>query len=121
MGLTFTERSRMRRARLKLEAEGKSVDRFLSLPKQSRGEPSRVLKRWAQDLTVPAGLLAGSKFVLPKWQTDFIKGAMAPDIREAGLSVARKNGKSRLNRPAYCFAILLALFGGMAGAGWWCR
>ena len=85
-----------------------------SLPKQSRGEPSRVLKRWAQDLTVPAGLLAGNKFVLPKWQTDFIKGAMAPDIREAGLSVARKNGKSGL----IALLLLCHLVGPLRRNGW---
>ena len=52
---------------------------------------------WIIDtLRVPTGLLAGQPFELYGWQADWIRGAYADGIREAGLSVARKNGKSGL-------------------------
>lgn len=61
---------------------------------------------WCEStLKVPAGLLAGKPFVIPDWQRRFFEGATAPGIREAGLSVARKNGKSGIIA-AYCLAHL---------------
>ena len=45
---------------------------------------------------MPAGLLRGQPFQLADWQVAWLRGALAPGIREAGLSVARKNGKSGL-------------------------
>lgn len=56
-------------------------------------------------LKVPAGILSGKPFVIPDWQRQFFEGATAPGIREAGLSVARKNGKSGIIA-AYCLAHL---------------
>lgn len=54
-------------------------------------------RQWAASrLVVPTGLLRGKPFTVEDWQAEFIAGAMAPGIREAGLSIARKNGKSAL-------------------------
>ena len=51
---------------------------------------------WIERLTVPTGPLAGRRFALGDWQRRFIRGALASGVREAGLSVPRKNGKSGL-------------------------
>ena len=52
---------------------------------------------WIQTrLKVPSGPLRGQPFRLGEWQRRFIREALAPGIREAGLCVARKNGKSGL-------------------------
>ena len=53
--------------------------------------------RWIETyLKVPTGPLRGRPFKLGEWQRRFIRDALAARIREAGLSVARKNGKSGL-------------------------
>ena len=58
-------------------------------------QSAAVIKRWASDnLIVPTGPLAGQPFQIADWQAQFLDDALAPDTREAGLSVARKNGKS---------------------------
>ena len=60
-------------------------------------DPAAAVAAWATaTLQVPAGLLRGQPFALGDWQVDWLRGALAPGIREAGLSVARKNGKSGL-------------------------
>ena len=60
-------------------------------------DPAAAVAAWATaTLQVPAGLLRGQPFALADWQVDWLRGALAPGIREAGLSVARKNGKSGL-------------------------
>ena len=48
------------------------------------------------NLIVPTGLLRDDRFVLAPWQVEWVQGAFAPGVREAGLSIARKNGKSSL-------------------------
>ena len=52
---------------------------------------------WAEStLRVPFGMLRGRPFRIPDWQRRYIREALAPGVREAGLSIARKNGKSGL-------------------------
>lgn len=65
-------------------------------PVPARGANSAaVIQRWAADnLIVPTGPLAGQPFQIMDWQAQFLDDALAPDTREAALSVARKNGKS---------------------------
>lgn len=59
--------------------------------------PGDVIGDWAEScLVVPFGRLRGKPFVIPAWQRDWLTAALAPNIGEAGLSVARKNGKSGL-------------------------
>ena len=47
-------------------------------------------------LTVSQGRLAGQLFTVLPWQRRFIRGAFAPDVQSAALSVARGNGKTAL-------------------------
>ena len=62
---------------------------------QAASDPAAAVAAWATaTLQVPAGLLRGQPFALADWQVDWLRGALAPGIREAGLSVARKNGKA---------------------------
>ena len=64
---------------------------------QAASDPAAAVAAWAKaTLQVPAGLLRGQPFALADWQVDWLRGALASGIREAGLSVARKNGKSGL-------------------------
>ena len=56
-----------------------------------------VVAQWAAStLRVPSGPLRGQPYKLDCWQVEWLSAALAPNIREAGLSVARKNGKSGL-------------------------
>ena len=73
--------------------------------------------RWIErTLKVPTGPLAGRPFRVPTWQRDWLVDAAAPGIRESGLSVARKNGKSGL-----IAAYLLAhLVGPLVARDWRC-
>lgn len=69
---------------------------------------------WVTTLKIPAGPLAGKPYRIHPWQRRWITGAMKRGIREAGLSVSRKNGKSGL------IALLLLghLVGPMKRDGW---
>ena len=81
---------RARKKKEKLEA-------LLPDSPQQGQDPALVLAQWAADtLKIPSGPRIGQPFVFDRWQTDFLSRALAPGIREAGLSVARKNGKSGL-------------------------
>ena len=60
-------------------------------------DPVSAFVEWAEDtLRVPTGPLMSKGFRIPDWQREFLEGAMGEGIIEAGLSVARKNGKSGL-------------------------
>lgn len=64
---------------------------------QPHADPAREIATWAQStLRVPTGPLRGQPFVLDEWQIEWLRGALAPATRQAGLSIARKNGKSSL-------------------------
>ena len=66
-------------------------------PTGSVANPARVIAEWAREcLRVPTGPLAGQPFEIADWQEAWLRGALAPGTREAGLSIARKNGKSAL-------------------------
>ena len=65
-------------------------------------------------LVVPSGLLQGKRWRLEPWQFDFLDAAFAPGVREATLSIARKNGKSGL--AAAIVAYHLSRYG--AREGW---
>lgn len=92
-------------------------DRNKTVVGESWETPNLTFFDWAEStLVVPVGLLARQPFRIPQWQRDFIDGATADGIREAGLSVARKNGKSGLIA-AYCLAYLC---GPLNQANWRC-
>ena len=62
-----------------------------------KSDPAGVVAKWCEDtLLVPVGTLAGQRFKLAPFQIDWLRGALAPDTKEAFLSCARKNGKSSL-------------------------
>ena len=65
-------------------------------------------------LVVPVGISALQPFVIWPWQRDFLDGAFGLGIDEAGLSVARKNGKSGL-----IAAVLLAFLAGPLNRPLW--
>lgn len=50
---------------------------------------------WAEErIRVPTGPLRSQPFRVEPWQREFLQAATAPATPEAGLSAARKNGKS---------------------------
>ena len=58
---------------------------------------SLEIARWCEEcLIVPEGPLRGEPYIIDDWQVEFLDGLFEPATREAGLSVARKNGKSGL-------------------------
>ena len=70
--------------------------------------PVERLCNWSEaTLKVPAGPMRGQPFSIEPWQRRWLADAMAPGVGEAGLSVARKNGKSGL--------VAAALLGYLAG------
>ena len=74
-----------------------------------------VVAEWAEStLKVPTGPLRGQPFKIADWQRRFLSDALGPNIREASLSVARKNGKSGL-----IAALLLAYLTGPLNAPVW--
>ena len=53
------------------------------------------LAAWIEaKLRVPSGPLTGQPFRIYDWQHNWLAAAFRPGVREAGLSIARKNGKS---------------------------
>jgi len=55
-----------------------------------------ALSKYIQSLTIGQGLQAGEPFKLLAWQRRFLRGAFAPDVQDAALTIARGNGKSVL-------------------------
>ena len=70
---------------------------------------------WAEStLVVLTGPMRGQPFRIPEWQREYVREALADAVREAGLSVARKNGKSGL-----IAALALAFLCGPLNAEYW--
>ena len=71
-------------------------------PPQALGVRYRVpnsmkgLERYLSGLTVSQGRRAGEPFAVLPWQRRFVRGAFAPGVQSAALSVARGNGKTAL-------------------------
>ena len=59
-------------------------------------ETGERLVRWLRTLTVTQGRHTGTPFTVLPWQSRFIRGAFAPGIDQAGLSVGRGGGKTTL-------------------------
>lgn len=58
-------------------------------------DPVGTFVDWSENvLRVPSGPLSSRPFRVPDWQRDFLQAAFEDGVLEAGLSVARKNGKS---------------------------
>ena len=54
------------------------------------------LEAYLEGLTVTQGSRAGERFTVLPWQRKFLRGAFRDGVAEAGLSIARGNGKSTL-------------------------
>ena len=59
-------------------------------------KPTQPLCDYLSGLTVSQGRRAGEPFKVLPWQRRFIRGAFAPGVQSAALSVARGNGKTAL-------------------------
>ena len=104
--------AKQREYRAKRKAARQPAPPLLAGPDANAGQ---VVADWAEDvLKVPTGPLRGQPFRIASWQRDFLSAALGPGIREAGLSVARKNGKSGL-----IAALLLAYLAGPLNAPLW--
>ena len=102
----LANRERQRRYRERQRAL-RSVVTLPSAP-PAPADPAGAVAGWARStLKVPTGPKRGEPFVIDDWQLDFLRDALAPGVREAGLSVARKNGKS-----GAIAAVLLAYLAG---------
>ena len=55
-----------------------------------------ALLTYLSGLTITQGRLAGQPFKVLPWQRRFVRGAFAPGVQSAALSVARGNGKTAL-------------------------
>ena len=62
----------------------------------------RTLITYLAGLTISQGRLAGQPFTVLPWQRRFIRGAFAPGVQSAALSVARGNGKTSLLSAIAC-------------------
>ena len=87
---------RRARARAALKRQQDLRDAFsATLPPLEGCDVAEAVAVWAeQTLKIPTGPRRGQPFKLDAWQVDWMRGALAEGIREAGLSCARKNGKS---------------------------
>ena len=89
----LASRERQRRYRARQKAQRAAVT--LPAARPAPADPAGAVAAWARTtLKVPTGPLRGQPFEIDPWQLDFLRDALAPGVREAGLSVARKNGKS---------------------------
>lgn len=138
--MTSTERSRLQRKRERdaapLEQAATADDPQLALQQiendqaaardSGRGgldraavmvnNPADAVAQWSREaLIVPPGHpAAGDPMALPDYGLAFLRDALAPPIREALLTMARKNAKS-----AICAVLLLAyLVGPLRRPGW---
>ena len=81
------ESHRRRRERLK-------AARLASCPPAP--SPVETLAAFLETLTVSQGPAAGEPFMLLPWEARFLRGAFAPDVDSAALTLGRGNGKSAL-------------------------
>ena len=89
-------RGRARRARFQLHKERSERSDPVQEAVEAGGDLDDFYQWAEQTLTIPTGLLSGEPWTFYGWQRSFLGAALAPGIREAGLSVARKNGKTGL-------------------------
>ena len=62
---------------------------------EKRCSPADILA-YLKGLKITQGRLSGQAFKVLPWQRDFVRGAFAPGVQTAALSVARGNGKTAL-------------------------
>ena len=106
MALTKAERRErsklgMRKLRVRRKAEAAEARKrgwqVSAAPRCKPGHEVSACWSWAEErLRVPTGPLRSQPFRVEPGQREFLQAVMAPAIRDAGLSVARKKGKSGL-------------------------
>ncbi len=78
----------------------KSAEAVISIPEKNGPEKFREcgadeICNWIEaTLRVPTGPLAGRPFVVAPFQREWLHSALVKHVQEAGMSIARKNGKS---------------------------
>ena len=85
----------MRQWRYKKRLAEKSAPK-LAVVNSTGCDPAQMIQWIENNLLIPSGPLMGQSFKIPNWQREWIISAYAGNIREAGLSISRKNGKSGL-------------------------
>ena len=99
MALTGAQRQARYRERRKAERTGKPAPSpLVVVDPPAPPDPARALAEWSLErLRVPPGhAFAGQPMQLPPFAVTFLRDALKPGIREAGLFVARKNAKSAI-------------------------
>lgn len=85
-----------------LDEEEREIYRALEVPKSDWGKPSGAVIAFAHALFVPAGPFVNQPLRLRKFQIEWIRAIYNPltdgkrDVKQAILSVARRNGKTLL-------------------------
>lgn len=98
-------------ARRKIQAEANGV-KPKAAERLTGAKAAKAIAGWsAKNLVVPTPPRQGEKFRLADWQVSFLKNAFGPGVKEAALSIARRNGKSFL----IAVVLLAHLCGPMAG------
>ena len=81
-------------------ARGPGAEKAVALlePPDWSGKRTRADRMIAflEGLPVPGGMLAGQPFTVYPWQRKILRGMYAPRVREAVISIPRKNGKTGL-------------------------
>ena len=87
--------AKLNRARKRTEREARQTAEHGEAPDWP-DDPAGAVQAWARErLIVPPGHAnAGQPMALPEYAIDFFRDALAPGVREALCSVARKNSKS---------------------------
>ena len=103
------ERQRERRAEQRARQRGAGTAALpLETPEATGARRAAALCEWIEgELVVPDGPGEGKPFNLGEWQRDYFEGALDPSCREAGLSIARRNGKT--------YSVALLCLGYLAG------
>ncbi len=80
----------------------------LNAPKFTGAKAAKAISDWsARNLVVPTPPRQGEPFRLSGWQSSWLQDAFAPGVKEAALSIARRNGK--------CFLIAVVLLAHLCG------
>ena len=90
-------RERLNAQRRERRAMARARTDLIGLPREQAKASAEAVAKWsAETLRIPTPPKAGQPFLLDPWQVAFFGDALADDVREAGLAVARRNGKTFL-------------------------
>ena len=69
------------------------------------GNPADRTRRYVRGLRIGQGRHAGEPFEVLRWQSRFLRGALAPGVSESALTLARGGGKSTFTAAIACAAL----------------